>query len=83
MYHKNFLNMNHQMSSKVQDEKKSLTFILKKMSIEDIDSALTKMKILERKICASLEVIVERYVGENSNEDISRNAKFGWNLYRL
>ena len=71
------------MSSKAQDEMKSLTFILEKMSIEDIDSSLTKMKILERKICASLEVIVERYVGENSDKNISRNAKFGWNLYRL
>ena len=84
MYHKNFFNMNHQMSStKVQDEKKSPTFILEKMTLEDIDSSLTKMKILERKIRASLKVIVERYVGEYADEDISRNAKLGWNLYRL
>ena len=84
MYHQNFRNMYHTSpSSMVQGGTKSLHFYFEKMTMEEIDSSLTKMKILEGKILASLEDIVEKYVGKNSNEHISRSAKFGWNLYRL
>ena len=67
----------------VLDEKKSTSFSLEKMTIKEMDSSLTKMKDLEGKILASLENIVEKYVGKNSDEDVSRDSKLGWNLYRL
>ena len=81
MYHRNFFNMNHHQPSLGKSEKESARTHFDQMTIEEVDSALREMKILEGKILESLEVIAEKYVEENSNKDIRRSAKMGWNLY--
>ena len=83
MYHRNFFNMNHHQSSMGKSVRKSARTYFDQMTNEEVDSAIREMKILEGKILDSLEVIVEKYVRENSKKDIRRSAKLGWHLYRL
>ena len=83
MYHPRFLNVDRHQPSMGKSEKKSARTHFDQMTNEEVDSAIREMKIFEGKILASLEVIAEKYVGENSNKDIRRSAKLGWHLYRL
>ena len=80
MYYRNFQSMDRLSSLLVQNNEDSEGF---KMTKEEFDSTVEGMKSLKDKIITSMDDLMVEHVAKNFNEDISRSAKLGWNLYRL